>query len=149
MFNRHIKSTKRGERKTPRKNIQMLEKLQEAGERASDKTSEFSLTKQLGWKHETTDHGIKLNKGHVKAILHLKPPASSEELKSFRGAIQNIANFPPRFSEKTDRMGQLLKQKRIRNGPKENRSILKTITEIPRSAHLARDPDNIVITDAT
>ena len=47
---------------------------------------------------EITEHGIKPNEEKIYANLQLKPPKSSEELKSFLGAIHYIAKFLPKLS---------------------------------------------------
>ena len=47
--------------------------------------------KQLG--HEIDEDEIKPNEEKVEAILKLKPPENTKELKSFFGAIQYMAKF--------------------------------------------------------
>ena len=60
--------------------------------------------------HEIDENGIKPNEEKVEAILKLKPPENTKELKSFLGAIQNMAKFLPKLSEQTDRLRKLLKK---------------------------------------
>ena len=48
----------------------------------------MSQTKWLG--HEIDENGTKPNEEKVEAIVKLKPPENTKELKSFLGAIQNI-----------------------------------------------------------
>ena len=54
--------------------------------------------------------GIKPNKEKVKAILELKHPENQKQLKSFLCAIQYLAKFLPRLSERTERLRKLLKK---------------------------------------
>ena len=60
----------------------------------------FHKTKWLG--HEIDETGIKPNKEKVKAILDLEHPENQKQLKSFLGAIQYLAKFLPRLSERTE-----------------------------------------------
>ena len=87
-----------------RKLFDVLSKLEKAGYRISKKQSEFFMnqTKWLG--HEIDENGIKLNEEKVEAILKLNPPENTKELKSFFGAIQYMAKFLPKLSERTDRL---------------------------------------------
>ena len=93
-----------------KKLFDFLDKLEKAGYRASKKKSEFFLkeTKWLG--HEINENGIKPNDEEVEAILKLKPPENTKDLKSFLGAIQFMAKFLPKLSEQTDRLRKLLKK---------------------------------------
>ena len=59
-------------------------------------------TKWLG--HEIDENGIKPNEEKEEAILKLKSPNNTKELKSFLGAIQYLVKFLPKLSEKTDRL---------------------------------------------
>ena len=65
-------------------------------------------TKWLG--HEINENGIKPNEEKVEAILKLKAPENTKDLISFLGAIQYMAKFLPKFSERTDRFRKLLKK---------------------------------------
>ena len=67
-----------------------LEKLQEAGHRASKKKSELFLKEATWLGLEITEHGLKSNK---KNYFKKKPPTSSKELKSFLGAKRSIAKL--------------------------------------------------------
>ena len=58
-------------------------------------------TKWLG--HEIDEKGKKPNEENIEAILKLNPPENTKELKSFLGAIQYMAKFLPKLSERTDR----------------------------------------------
>ena len=101
----------RGDRKEhEKKSFDVLKKLEDACYRASERKSEFFLksTKWLG--HEIDGMGIKPNKEKVETILELKHPGNQKQLKSFLGAIQYLAKFLPRLSEKTDRLRKLLKK---------------------------------------
>ena len=144
----------RGDRKEHEKKLfDVLKKLKDAGYRASERKSEFFLkcTKWLG--HEIDETGIKLNKEKVKAILELKHPENQKQLKSFLGAIQYLAKFLPRLSEKTDRLRKLLKKDSVWNWGKQQdedfNSIKEMLTEEPCLAHYAKDRENIVTTDAS
>ena len=87
-----------------------LNKLEKAGYRASKKKSEFLMneTKWLG--HKINENGIELNEEKVEAILKLKAPENTKDLKSFLGAIQYMAKFLPKSSERLDRLRKLLKK---------------------------------------
>ena len=92
----------RGSRKEHEKKLfEILEKLENAGYRASEIKSEFFLNKTKWLGHEIDEMGIKPNKEKVKAILELKHPENQKQLESFLGAIQYLAKFLPRLSERT------------------------------------------------
>ena len=116
----------RGDRKEHEKKLFDVLKKLDAGYRASERKSEFFLnsTKRLG--HEIDETGKKPNKEKVKAILELKHPENQKQLKSFLGAIQYLAKFLPRLSEKTDRLRKLLKRTRYGIGGNNKRKTLKT-----------------------
>ena len=78
----------------------ILKKLEDAGYRAKERKSEFFLNKTKWLGHEIDETGIKPNKEKVKAILDLKHSENQKQLKSFLGAIQYLAKFLPRLSEK-------------------------------------------------
>ena len=84
--------------------------MEKTGYRANKRKSEFFMnqTKRLG--HEIDENGTKPNEEKVEAILRLKPPENTKELKSFRGAIQYMAKFFPKLSERTDKLRKLLKK---------------------------------------
>ena len=130
-----------------------MKKLGNAGYRASERKSEFFLneTKWLG--HEIDETGIKPNNEKVKAILDLKHPKNQKQLKSFLDAIQCLAKFLPRLSERTERLRKLLKKDSTRNWGKQEdedfKSIKKMLIEEPCLAHYTKDRDNIVTTDAS
>ena len=71
-----------------KKSVDILNKLEKAGYRASERKSEFfmSETKWLG--HEIDGKEIKPNEEKVEAIIKLKPSENTKELKSILGAIQ-------------------------------------------------------------
>ena len=60
--------------------------------------------------HENDETGIKPNEEKVEAIQKRKSPNKTKELKSFLGAIQYLAKFFLKLSEKTDRLRKLLKK---------------------------------------
>ena len=109
----------RGDRTEHEKLFDVLRKLQDAGYRASERKSEFFLNKTKWLGHEIDETGIKPNTEKVKAILDLKPPENQKQLKSFLGAIQYLAKFIPRLSERTERLRILLKKKSKWNWGKE------------------------------
>ena len=144
----------RGSRQEHEKQIiDVLSKLEKAGYRASKRKSEFFLkqTKWLG--HEIDESGIKPNEEKVEAIQKLKSPNYTKELKSFLGAIQYLAKFLPKISEKTDRLRKLLKKNEPKIWGKEQENDFKQIkqmlTEKPCLAHYAKGKDSMVTTDAS
>ena len=117
----------RGDRKEHEKKLfDVLKKLEDAGYRASEQKSEFFLnsTKWLG--HEIDETGINPNKEKVKAILELKHPENQKQLKSFLGAIQYLAKFLPRLSEKPTDYENSLKRTRYGIGGNNKRKTSKT-----------------------
>ena len=136
-----------------KKLFDVLDKLEKAGYRASKKKSEFFMkeTKWLG--HEINENGIKPNEEKVEAILKLKAPENTKELKSFLGAIQYMAKFLPKLSEQTDRLRKLLKKNEPWKWETEQETdfnrIKQMLTEGPCLAHYAKDKDNMVTTDAS
>ena len=95
----------------------------------------------------------KPNDEKVEAILKLKPPENTKDLKSFLGAIQYMAKFLPKLSEQTDRLRKLLKKNEPWIwGPEQETDfnrIKQMLTEGPCLAHYAKDKDNMVTTDAS
>ena len=108
-------------------------------------------TKWLG--HEINENGIKPNEEEVEAIIKLKAPENTKDLKSFLGAIQYMAKFLPKLSEETDRLRKLLKKNEPWNwGPEQEtdfNQIKQMLPEGPCLAHYAKDKDNMVTTDAS
>ena len=103
--------------------------------------------------HEINEKGIKPNEENVEAILKLKAPENTKDLKSFLGAIQYVAKFLPKFSERTDRLRKLLKTNEPwKWGPEQETDFNRTkqmLTEGPCLAHYARDKYNMVTTDGS
>ena len=130
-----------------------MNKLEKAGYRASERKSEFVLnqTKWLG--HEIDENGYKPNEEKVGATLKLKPPEKTKELKSFLGAIQHMAKFLPKLSERTDRLRKLLKKNQPwiwgEQQQKDFQKIKQMLTEGPCLAHNAKDKENIITTDTS
>ena len=93
-----------------KKLLDVLNKLEKAGYRVGKKKFEFFMneTKWLG--HEINKNGIKPNEEKVEAILKLKALENTKDLKSFLGAIQYLAKFLPKLSERTDQLRKLLKK---------------------------------------
>ena len=136
-----------------KKLFDVLNKLEKTGYRASKKKSEFFMieTKWLG--HEINENGIKPNEEKVEAIIELKAPENTKDLKSFLGAIQYMAKFLSKLLEQADRLRKLLKKNKPRNwGPEQETDfnrIKQMLTEGPCLAHYAKDKDNMVTTDAS
>ena len=136
-----------------KKLLDVLNKLEKAGYRAGKKKFEFFMneTKWLG--HEINKNGIKPNEEKVEAILKLKALENTKDLKSFLGAIQYLAKFLPKLSERTDQLRKLLKKNKPWKWLPEQETdfnrIKQMLTEGPYLAHYAKDKDNIVTTDAS
>ena len=83
----------------------------------------------------------------------MKHPENPKQLKSFLGAIQYLAKFLPRLSERTDKLRKLLKKntewKWETEQQNDSEMINKMLTEEPSLAHYAKNKDNIVSTDAS
>ena len=93
--------------------------------------------------YEIDKYGIKPNNEKVRAITELKPPENTKELKSFLGAIQYLAKFIPKLSERTEKLRRLLKKNVEWNWDAEKQEhfekIKKFLTEKPCLAHYAKD----------
>ena len=89
----------------------------------------------------------------MKAIIDLRHPENQKQLKSLLGAIQYLAKFLPRLSDKTERLRRLLKKDYKWDWGKDQEddfnNIKKLLTEEPCLAHYAKDRENIVTTDAS
>ena len=56
---------------------------------------------RIKWlRHEINENGIKPNEEKVEAILKLKPPENTKELKLFLEAIQYMAKYLPKLRNK-------------------------------------------------
>ena len=143
----------RGSRQDHEKKLfDVLNKLEKAvGYWASKKKSEFFMNRIKWLAHEIDENGIKPN--GTKAILKLKSPENTKELKSFLGAIQNMAKYLPKLSEQTDRLRNLLKKNEPWKWGEEQQKdfgkIKQMLTEGPCLAHFAKDKENIVTMDAS
>ena len=117
----------RGDRKEHEKKLfDILGKLENAGYRASERKSEFFLNKTKGLGHEIDETGIKPNKEKIKKTLELKHSENHKQLKSFLGAIQYLAMYLPRLSERTERLRRLLKKDSTWNWGNNKMNILTT-----------------------
>ena len=76
-----------------KKLFDILNKLEKASYRASKRKSEFFLNRTNWLGHEIDENGIKPNEEKVGDILKLKAPENTKDVKSFFGAIQNMAKF--------------------------------------------------------
>ena len=107
-------------------------------------------TKWLGQKND--ENGIKPIEEKVEAILKLNQPENTKELNSFLGAIQYMAKFLPKRSERTNRLRKLLKKNGTWNwGTEQDEDygkIEQMLAEGPCLAHYAKDKENIETADA-
>ena len=126
-----------------KKLFDVLTKLEKAGYRASKKESEFFMNRIKWLGHQIDESGIKPNEEKVEAILKLKSPENTKELKSFLGAIQYMAKFLPKLSEQIDRLRKLLKKNEPWKWGEEQQKdfgkIKQRLTEGPCLAHYAKD----------
>ena len=99
----------------------VLNKLEKAGYRASKKKSEFFMIETNWLGHEINENGIKPNGEKVEAILKLEAPEITKDLKSFPVAIQYMAKFLPKLSERTDRWRKLLKKMKHGSGDRNKK----------------------------
>ena len=89
---------------------EVLMKLQNAGDRASEKKTEV-FKKELTWLgYFINQDGVKPIRDETEAITKLTAPNNVKELKSFLGSIQHLSKFINNLSKKTDRMRRLLKK---------------------------------------
>ena len=95
----------------------------------------------------------KPNREKITAILKLTPPDSSNEFRSFLGAIQYIAKSIQNFWKKTDRMRELLPKKTEWKWTKREEEDFngekKLIADMQCLAPFARNRENTVTTDAS
>ena len=145
--------TQGGKQEHEEKLFDILKKLEKARYRASKRKSEIFMnqTKRLG--HEIKENGKKPDEEKVEAILKLNPPKNTKKLVSFLKAIQYIAMFLPKFSERNDRLRKLLKKNETTEWWTEQEEdfgkIKQMLTEGWCLAHYAKDKENIVTTDAS
>ena len=79
---------------------EVLSKLQEAGYRASERKTEL-FKKELTWLgYQINQNGVKPIKDKTEAILKLKAPINTKELKSILGSIQHLSKFLNNLSKK-------------------------------------------------
>ena len=111
----------------------VLNKLEKAGYRASKRILQFFM-KQTNWlRHEIDENGTKRNEEKVEARLKLNPLQNTKELKSFLRAIQYLAKFLPKLSERTDGLRKLLEKNETWNwGPEQNEDFGRTKTDANR-----------------
>ena len=102
----------RGDRKEHEKKLfDVLEELEKAAHRTSEKKSKYFKNKIKWLGYEIDEYGLKPNKEKVKAIVDLKQPENHKQLKSFLDAKQYMANFILGLSERSDKLRKLLKKK--------------------------------------
>ena len=92
-----IVATRGSKQDHEKKLFDVLSKLEKAGHRGSKKKSEFFLNETKWLDHEINENKIKPNEDKVDAILKLKAPESTKDLKSFLGAIFYMAKLLPKF----------------------------------------------------
>ena len=83
-----------------KKLFDVLPELEKAGNRGSERKSEFFLKQPKWLGHEIDENRTKPNEEKVEAIQKLKSPNNTKELKSFLGAIQYLANSYRNFRKK-------------------------------------------------
>ena len=136
-----------------KKLFDVLNKLEKAGYRASERKSQFFMNQAKWLGHEIDENGIKPNGEKVEIILRLKPPENTKELKSFLGAKQYMAKFLPKLSDRTDKLRKLRKKNEPWIWGEEQQKVFEKIkqllTERPCLAHYAKDKEHIVTTDAS
>ena len=96
------------------------------------------MNKTKWLEHKINGNGRKPNEEKVEAILKLKSPENTKDLKSFFGAIQYMAVFLPKFLERTDRLRKLLKKKWGPEQEKDFNRIKQMLTEGPCLAPYAK-----------
>ena len=90
---------------------EVLTKLQNAGYRASEKTTEL-FKKELTWLGYLINHnGVKPIKDKTEAITKLTAPKNAKELKSCLGSIQHLSKFINNLSKK-NRQNEKITKKR-------------------------------------
>ena len=90
---------------------EVLNKIQNAGYRASDKKTEL-FKQELTWLgYHINKSGVKPIKDKTEAITKLSAPKNPKELKSFLGSIQHLSKLINNLTKKTDRKRQLLKER--------------------------------------
>ena len=90
--------------------VDVLTRLENAGNTLSESKSEFFRT-EIEWiGHKIDQNGIRLLQDKLMAIKNLKQPNNEKELKSFLGAIQYLSNYIDNLSAQTDSLRQLLKK---------------------------------------
>ena len=130
---------------------EVLNKLQNAGYRASEKNELFK--QELTWLgYHINQSGVKPIKDKTEAITKLSAPKNAKELKFFLGSTQHSSKFKNNLHKKTDRMRKLLKKETrwewIPEIDKDFENLKKEITESPCLAHFDPKKDNYVTTDA-
>ena len=89
---------------------EVLNKLQNAGYRASEKKTKL-FKQELTWLgYHINQNGVKPIKNKTEAITKLNALKNAKELKSFLGSIQHLSKFINNLSKKTNRIRQLLKK---------------------------------------
>ena len=131
---------------------EVLNKLQNAGYRASEKKTEL-FKQELTWLgYHKNQSGVKSIKDKKEAITKFSAPKNAKELKSFLSSIQHLSKFINNLSKKTDRMRKLLKKETRWEWTPETdedfENLKKEITESPCFAHFDPKKDNYVTTDA-
>ena len=131
---------------------EVLIKLQNAGDRASEKKTEL-FKKELTWLgYFINQSGVKPIKDKTEAITKLTAPKNVKELKSFLGSIQHLSKFINNLSKKTDRMRKLLKKdvkwEWTAEVDEDFEKLKNEITEAPYLAHFDPKIDNYITTHA-
>ena len=92
---------------------EVLNKLQNAGYRASEKKTEF-FKQDLTWLgYHINQNGVKLIKDKTEAITKLNAPKNAKELKSFLGSIQLLSKFINNLSNKIRQNEKAVKERNL------------------------------------
>ena len=132
---------------------EVLNNLQTAGYRASEKKTEL-IKQELTWLgYLINESGVKPIKDKTEAITKLEAPKNAKELKTFLGSIQHLSKFINNHSKKTVRMRRLLKKETHWEWTPEIsedfENLKKDMTEAPCMAHFDPKKDKYVTTDAS
>ena len=133
--------------------IDVLTKLENAGNELSENKTEF-FKSEIEWVgHKIDQNGIRPLQDKLKVIQELKEPKNENELKSFLGAIQYLSKYIENLSAQTELLRQLLKRNNEWIWTPEHSEtftqLKNKITEIPFLAHYNSNLPNTITTDAS
>ena len=100
---------------------EVLNKLQNAGYRASEKKTEL-FKRELTWlNYHINQNGVKPIKNKTEAITKLNAPKNAKELKSFLGSIQRLSKFIKNLSKKNRQNEKTVKERNLLGVDTRNR----------------------------